>query len=32
MIVTNIMVPRGSNHLTLNEGDLVLMYCIQNNI
>ena len=32
MIVTKIIVPRGSNHSTLNEGDLILMYCIQNNI
>jgi len=27
MIVTKIMVPRGSNHSTLNDGNLVLMYC-----
>jgi len=32
MIVTKIIVPRGSNHSTLNEGDLILMYCIQKNI
>jgi len=32
MIVTKILVPRGSNHSTLIEGDLILMYCIQNNI
>jgi len=32
MIVTKILVPRGSNHSTLNEGDLILMYCIQHNI
>jgi len=32
MIVTKIIVPRGSNHSTLNEGDLILMYCIQHNI
>jgi len=32
MIVIKILVPRGSNHSTLNEGDLILMYCIQNNI
>jgi len=32
MIVTKILVPHGSNHSTLNEGDLILMYCIQNNI
>jgi len=30
MIVTKIIVPRGSNHSTLNEGDVILMYCIQN--
>jgi len=27
-----MLVPRGSNHSTLNEGDLILMYCIQHNI
>jgi len=32
MIVTTIIVPRGSNHSTLNEGYLILMYCIQHNI
>jgi len=32
MIVTKVLVPRGSNHSTLNEGDLILMYCIQHNI
>jgi len=32
MIVTKILVPRGSNHSTLNEGDLILMYYIQHNI
>jgi len=32
MIVTKILVPHGSNHSTLNEGDLTLMYCIQHNI
>ena len=32
MIVTKIIVPRGRNHSTLNEGDLILMYCIQNSI
>jgi len=32
LIVTKIIVPRGSNHSTLSEGDLILMYCIQNNI
>jgi len=26
MIVTKIIMPRGSNHLTLNEGDLLVMY------
>jgi len=30
MIMTKIIMPRGSNHSTLNEGDLVVMYCIQN--
>jgi len=29
MIITKIIVPCGSNHSTLNEGDLILMYCIQ---
>jgi len=32
MIVIKIIVPRGRTHSTLNEGDLILMYCIQNNI
>jgi len=32
MIVTKILVRRGSNHSRLNEGDLILMYCIQHNI
>ena len=32
MIVIKILVPRCSNHSTLNEGDLILMYCIQYNI
>jgi len=32
MIVTKILVPHGRNHSTLNEGDLILMYCIQHNI
>jgi len=32
MIVTKIIVPRGSNHSILNEGDLILMYCIQHNV
>ena len=32
MIVTKIIVPHGSNHSTLNEGDLILMYYIQHNI
>ena len=30
MVVTKIIMPRGSNHAILNEGDLVVMYCIQN--
>jgi len=32
MIITKIIVSRGSNHSTLNEGDLILTYCIQNNV
>jgi len=32
MIVRKIIVPRGNNHSTLNEGDLILMYYIQDNI
>jgi len=32
MIVTKIIVPRGSNHSTLNEGDLILIYYIQHNM
>ena len=32
MIVTRILVPRGRNHSTLNDGYLILMYCIQHNI
>lgn len=32
MLVNKIVVPRGSSHSTLNEGDLILMYCIQHNI
>ena len=32
MIVTKIIVPRGSNHSTLNEGDLILMSYIQHNV
>jgi len=32
MVVTKIIMPRGSNHATLNEGDLVVMYCIQNDV
>jgi len=32
MIVTKILVPRGSNHSALNEGELILMYYIQHNI
>jgi len=32
MIVTKIIVPRRSNHSTLNEGDLIIMYCIKHNV
>jgi len=32
MIITKIIVPCGSNHSTLIEGDLILMYCIQYNV
>ena len=32
MIITKIIVPRGSNHSTLNERDLILMYCIKYNV
>ena len=32
VIVTRILVPHGSNHSTLNEGDFILMYYIQHNI
>jgi len=32
IVVTKIIMPRGSNHGTLNEGDLVVMYCIQNGV
>ena len=32
MVVTKIIMPRRSNHATLNEGDLVVMYCIQNGV
>jgi len=32
VVVTKIIMPRGSNHATLNEGDLVVMYCIQNGV
>jgi len=32
MVVKKIIIPRGSNHATLNEGDLVVMYCIQNGV
>jgi len=32
IIITKIIVPRGSNHSTLNEGDLILIYCIQHNV
>ena len=28
MVVTKIIMPKGSNHATLNEGDLLVMYCI----
>jgi len=30
MVVTKIIMPKGSNHSTLNEGDLAVIYCIQN--
>jgi len=32
MVVTKIIMPRGSNHATLNEGDLVVVYCIENGV
>jgi len=32
MIITKITVPCGSNHSTLNEGDLIIIYCIQKNV
>ena len=32
MSVTKLIAPHGSNHSTLNERDLMLMYCIQNNV
>jgi len=32
MVVTKIIMLRGSNHATLNEGDLVVMYCIKNGV
>jgi len=32
LVVTKIIMPRGSNHATLNGGDLVVMYCIQNGV
>jgi len=32
MVVTKIIMPRGSNHSTLNEGVLMVMYCIQNGV
>ena len=32
MIITKIIVPRGSIHSTLKEGDIILMYCIQHNV
>ena len=32
MMVTEIIMPRGNNHSSLNEGELVVMYCIQNEV
>jgi len=32
MVVTKMIIPRGSNHATLNECDLMEMYCIQNGV
>jgi len=32
MVVTKIIMPNGSNHATLNEGDLTYMYYIQNGV
>ena len=32
MVVTKIIMPRGSNHATLNEGDLVMMHYVQNGV
>jgi len=32
MVVTKMIMPRGSNNSTFNEGDLVMMYCIQNGV
>jgi len=32
MIITKIIVPCGSNHSTLNEGDLILMYYSKHNV
>jgi len=32
MVVIKIIMRRGRNHETLNEGDLVVMYCIQNGL
>jgi len=32
IVVTKIIMPRGINHATLNEGDLVVMYCIQDGV
>jgi len=32
MVVTKIIVPRGTNQSTLNGGDMVLMYCIKNGV
>jgi len=30
--VTKVLIPHGSNHSTLDKGDLILMYCVQHNI
>ena len=32
MVVTKIIMPRGSNHAILNEGDLMVMYYVQNGV
>ena len=32
IIITKIIVPRGSNHSTFNGGELILMFCIQHNV